>query len=364
MHDDQPLFEVDKDGQGPVDAAMGDFYDSRPALTVVDRSDLENYAECPFKGHCHRSGIVKPNSLVLLAGNVIHDALSAATLHYIGEYEELVNMGAQYHVVQSIMDFVMEQLLNSRPDLQAEAIDGMRASLKPWAWFLSEIHEANILGCDGGHAINRSSQYAKDYQDLGVRATSELDLIVVPESDTPEVLDIYDYKTGYSPHSHVTVAKAFQFRSHAVFAFDAFPEVQEINYRVWGTRFNKATHRAVFHRRDYHIFEAQLYQAVKTFADQIKKKKPDCWPVAEKCSECDCILHCPEANKEDVDIEKDPGGYIDQMGIEELKAKAKKKVATAMVNRLGGDIISPQGRGYGRNKPKEREGNPTLYEIE
>jgi hypothetical protein len=319
-----------------------------PDLILADRSQLERWATCPWQAKAVDDGRCKTVGMAAEAGQAIHDALSSVTRDWID------SNGA--HSPADLRNDLEFALRSARPDVQPDAIKGMMPSLWAWAKFIEGIHPGNILRFDGGEDVGRSGQLAWDIPDLGVRVTSELDLLY--SSPSPEVVEEVDYKTGHKMHGVDDVAASFQFQLHALLVLNHYPEVNALSMRVWDTRANRLTYRVMFPRNRLHDYAYRVRSAVdvwRTHADN-----PPAWPALEKCQACPAASLCPVA---DEPLAQESPALLRQLIATEARADAIRQVLSARVDADGQDVVCGNVA-FGRRKPKtERKAPATLYDL-
>ncbi len=323
-------------------------------LTLVDRTPLERYAVCPAQAIMIDRGGINDGSLLADAGNEGHTAFAESITEYI-------NQGGQISV-SDLADTVWHFLINSRPDVQAEAIKGLRASVWAFAKFIAggSLHPHNIIRYSGGEG-KKSGQLAMDWPDLGIRITSELDLLHATAS--VEQLAEVDFKTGNKIYSSADVAQSFQFQLHAVLVFHNYPGVKSLLVRVWNTRVNRLTWTVEFTREQLPQLEGRVRQAARQwrmsrrYVENKTSAIPDemYWPAPEKCVHCDAILMCRFAGNPLPEVVGTPGEYLDRAIVVEAGLKKMKAVLGAIVDKTKQDIVSPSGAAFGYEKPKDKK---------
>ena len=322
-------------------------------LFVADRSTLQHWADCPWQAKAIADGRCRTVAIAAEAGSAVHAAFSAVTIEWIESHGALSPV--------DLRQDVEHHLRNSRPDIQPEALAAAMPSLWQWAKLISSIHPGNILGFDGGEELDppRSGQLAYDIVDLGVRITGELDLICSTES--LEVLDVYDYKTGCKTHDVGDVASSFQFQFYAVLALETYPKVECVRFKVFDTRANRLTYAVPFTRARKHDYTVRIRSAIESM--RTHQDNPPVWPTSEKCGICPAAAICPAADEPLADLAKDPAGFIGKLVAVEARADAMRKLATAYVDANGADIQAGSVA-FGRAKPKaQRKATAELYEL-
>jgi hypothetical protein len=331
----------------PEEAKSFDLFDE-PQLEVQDRTTLENYASCPFMANAVETGKVMTSSNAANSGEAVHHAISETIQWWVD-----TDGGAEmaYGVRSAIVEWLEGELKHSRPDVQPNAIAGARASLWAFAEYLSGIRPANILGFDGG--VGRySSQLAIDLGAMGVRATSELDLIT-SSPDSTELICLDDWKSGNTRHTAASVKASFQFQFHAVLLFHRYPKVQAVEVRIWDTRLNRRTHAVQFERRDFDAYLARVRMA----ATQREKLKhtggdPETWPSVEKCRVCEAACICPEADDLAKTATTEPEQLLGKLIATQAREKQLKKLLTAVIDKTGKPVVLEK-HAYGRQFKSE-----------
>jgi hypothetical protein len=326
-------------------------FDDAPGLTVLDRSTLERWAICPWQAKAIEDGRVNCWPELPETGEQIHQALSRAAIEWV------LSEGLLSAV--ELRGIVEDELLGSRPDLQPGVIDGFKASLYSWTQFLLRVHPDNILGMDGGGPVGKSGQLSLDIRDMGVRLTTELDLLYA--GDSREQLEELDYKTGWKVHTAGDVKQSFQFCQHAATVFHNYPECESLRVRIWNTRANQPTWPVEFTRDKLPHYLTRLRAAVKTRRHEYDAPTP--WPTTEKCAWCNVAALCPVANEPLRNVATDPVGALSQLVAIDAKADALKKLLTAHVDKTKAEIIG-DGIAFGRKKPSTRKATATTYTLD
>ena len=331
--------------------ALGAFFeieDDRD-LAVLDRSVLERWAECPWQARAIEDGRVKAVGVLAEAGEAVHVAFSRTIQSWID------SEGAM-----SAADLRNEaewEMRGARPDIQPEALKGGMPALWAWSKLIADIHPGNILRFDGGEDAGRSGQLAYDIPDLGVRVTSELDLLYA--SPSPEVVDEVDYKTGWKSHTVESIASAFQFQLHALLVFENYKDVNCLRVRVLDSRANRMSYAVPFTRNHSHSYAVRVRSAVEAYKRH--HDDPPTWPTVEKCRICPAAALCPVA---DEPIKPASEDVLRQLIATEARADALRGILTARVDESKQDIVCG-GVAFGRSKPPTKRKSPaTLYDLQ
>lgn len=317
------------------------------ALELADRSTLEDCSECPRQAAFRRDGRVMRNSFCLDSGNAAHEAIGQA----VADYVESRGAASRDDTI-----LLMEQgAADSRPDIQPDVVKAVKPSVYRIAKYLHGIHPANILRFDGGRDA-QSGQLSWDMTDLGLRITSEVDLLHAGPS--PDVLHEVDWKSGHERWTADKVADSFQFQLHAWLVLNNYPDVQALEVRVWNVRFNSVTFRVLFKRSDLYGISVRIRNAAVQYTKIRGKSPEDCqaWPTAEKCAWCPAAAMCSAVNMP----EGSPEQWVDKIVGLEVQADALRKLAAAHVKKTGRDITTASGNCFGLEKPK-RSVAPKMY---
>jgi hypothetical protein len=316
---------------------------------IVDHSTLAAFSECPSRAAMVQRGIVTEHGRDLLVGQEVHDAIALATRHY-------VTFGTNSFDLSGI---VRDAVRRTRPDLQPECLDAVRPFVHAWSVFMFEtVPRMAILRHDGGEA-ERCGQLAREVD--GVVVTSELDLLL--STDSPQLVRVIDYKTGWTPWDEDSISRSLQFQLHSWLIFDTYPDVEAVDVQVWMTRKNGLTKRVRFERRQDAEISARIETAVerwKRFKDLPLEEIPT-HVVADRCRTCPAVLLC-DAGSRATGVHASPEDMVDEMVQLQARIDALQEVVGQHVELTGRDVVSPTGNAYGTWKPKtERKPTKSVY---
>lgn len=314
-------------------------------LVRLDRTLLERAAECPFQARAIMDGRVNDSSNAANSGQAVHDAISATVTDYIeseGQYEPA-----------DLRNVLEQNLLGARPDIQPDAVAAARASIYEIAKLIYRTDPVNILAYDGGEDTGKSGQLALTIEP-NYLITSELDFLYAGES--PELLHLVDWKSGWSVHTAAQVAHSFQFNLHAELVFHKYEQVNGLEVRVLNTRTGQFTFRVTFRREKMGPFRIRLLSAIQAYETEVRGPNPATWPAVEKCELCPAATLCPVSGEDIKEVASDPKAVLRKLVAIEAKADAWKKLLAAHVD-TNGDIHDGDV-GFGRNKPKSDRKSP------
>jgi hypothetical protein len=345
----------------------GPFVDELPPI-IIDRSTLERYAECPHQAYHVEHRNVSTSSEDTETGNEVHDILARA----VAERHE---HGTSAHDLRELIDSLA---VHSRPDVQPAVISSVRRS----SWSIIQLlctkpngqerHPEDLLCFDGGRD-EFSAQLAADIlpanEDRGpVRLTCELDLVLATASERE--LDVIDWKSGWKWWTASEVRDAFQFQFYAWVAFNKWPSVDRLNFRVFMTRENTATSPVTFDRSEMFPIYNRLKTAVDLYLlhhDSPSADDVPAWPLPSRCSLCPAASICLMAHRPAVEVAIDPAGAVLQLAAMQAAADQMKANLTSYRRGNSGDIEAVAQHGliyFGTDAPKAvRAKACDIYEI-
>jgi len=329
-----------------------------PPVVLLDRSLLDDYSQCPFKGHAKETKLVEDISDEALSGQHAHDVIAALVQAVVDQSTE------------PVADALIEAQM-SRPDLQPDVLAAVRWSLRDIFKYLYFVpvdewpqprrNPADILRYDGGKG-ERCSQLAWDILP-GTRLTSELDLVMAgPDAET---LDETDWKTGHTIYNATGIAYSFQFQMHAALVFHSYPGCQTLRVRVWHTRFNSVTGWAVFKRERLPDLEGRLLTTVQAREQAFKAVanggQPDTWPSMTKCERCPARHVCPRVTAPAWRIMDDPAEDAKTTDVMQIEVDKRWKTLTEHAIAQGAPIDLGGGEWYGLKPTKARKPTAASY---
>lgn len=335
-------------------------------VMIVDRSDLEVLASCPWKWFARKNNLVVEQNFLMASGCAAHDCISWVIDDYVSSGGA---MGKG-----EVREQLWAQAMASRPDLQPDVCKALRASMWSIATLIGGLNPANIEAYDGGKD-GYSSQLAKEFVfgDDRILATSELDLLL--RTPSSEVLEEIDWKSGWKHWTAQMVADSFQFQMHAVLVFEKYPGVQELAIKIWNTRINDFTYRVEFPRTKLDAYTARVREAAELYAQHYHSESPPMWPVKEKCEACEANRICPAVVKAApslIDLEAkfndsledrlrtDPAACVDRIHALVDELARWKVVAKSHVVETDEELVGTDGRRFGKKKPKK---SPTTFDA-
>lgn len=318
-------------------------------LPVADRTAVEHAASCPFMAKAVADGRCSTVGALAESGEAVHRAFGDVLHSWIDSRGAMSPQDLRQDLEQAVR--------LSRPDIQPDAIRAMQGAVWSWSQLVYSIHPGNILAFDGGEDIDRSGQLAVDFPDLGVRYTSELDLLY--QGDCPEVGDEVDYKTGWKDWTAEAIRDSFQFQSHAVMALEKYPQWQALRIRVFETRARRLTYGVHFPRERMHDWKCRIRSGIEAWR-LTAQDSPPTWPTVEGCRICAAASICPVAS---YPISAEPSEVLRDLIAVEARASALRDVLIASVDSTGQEVTFGSVA-FGRNKPKkERKAPADIYSI-
>lgn len=324
---------------------------------ILGRSELEHYEVCPFQAWACETGKVKDVSPEMDAGTEAHKALAAGISSWVDH--------GQFDVEE-----VMAVAYMSRPDVQREALAGIKGGLYSLRKFLTTKAPADVKRYSGGEG-ERSGQVMRQLLPATnsrgpIILTAELDLLIACASPE-ELLDI-DFKTGHQIWNCDDVVRAFQFQSHNWILRNPDPPyfttpLRTLRVRVWDTRTGVISSTVHLGERDATAFEGRALEAVRYANDARGGVEAPCWPAFEKCATCPAAHLCPAVMKPIAEYARDPGQFLGDTHAMAGALEQRIKVLKAARKVAGKDLEAGSVR-FGGDRPKEKR-SPTmeLYEA-
>lgn len=331
------------------------FTDERDSYTLVDRSTLERYANCPMQARLCETEIKSVGTAAEI-GTQIHDAASLSIQGYIDASDEGTRLSPT-----EIAGELETNLQSARPDVQSEVMQQFRGSIYPFSRWLQSIDPRNILRFDGGRG-EQTGQLAWDVDWAKARVTSELDML--HSTASIQELQEVDLKSGWSDWTAERVASSFQFQLHAALVFQHYPDVQILRVSVWSLKRRGLTSPVEFNRRDKLTLETRVNHALMFWAEH-RNKDPHsapAWPSRDKCRICDAAALCRVADVDIRDAKANPGELLQSIVATEAKLKERIKTASAIVDATGQDIFH-DGIAFGTCKPPSRKPSKSMYAM-
>ncbi len=324
---------------------------------IIGRSELERFAVCPRQARLSDT-YQNPVSEPAEVGQQIHDAIGYTVGTWVDSNGTL-NRG-------EIAEEFRTHLDATRPDLQPQALDAVSPG---FAWklagILGDIHPANILRYDGGPGAQSGQFGAVEIPGYGLRLTAEADLLTATES--PEVVDLYDWKTGRQSWDFERVATCFQFNVYAWLTLQNYPAVNCVRVVVLDTRRNRETYRVEFDRRRMPAMQSRI-QSAAGYWQRYRDADPatcEAWPTLEKCRICDVAAVCDDCGDQIGEAAASPEAYLDRTVAIKAVLDARESILRGVREERGEDIVSPLGNAYGRDKPRAARKQPAgFYESE
>ncbi len=333
-----------------------------PPPELIDRSTLERYTICPFQGMAVETGLVANGSLAADSGTEAHDAFASMVAEYVAT-DGQCNLSDLIRVAESTAQL-------SRPDLQPDVLDAVRAGMYGFARELmyrpdgKQRNPADILRFQGGQG-ERTGQIAYDIFPGGPgkaaqRLTTELDLLMA--ADARDELAVTDWKTGRTAWTAAKVRASFQFNFQAMLTFEVYPECNRVWVRVFSPRTGGSTGYVAFTRRDAEDMKARCGKALLVRQAALEDPaKAETWPDAERCCQCPAIGRCPKAAEPAGMLAADPGMFLEGFAIRQLQLDQDAKALAAYAKAHG--PIEAAGWVFGPTPPSNRARPYGLREV-
>ena len=332
-----------------------------PALRL-DRSTLERYRDCPFRGAACELKLVDTGSDPADSGNEAHDAFAALVYDYIAS-------DGQATIGELVETSLVRAAGTRRTDLQPDVLDAVRAGVGRIARDIyyrpdgQRRNPADILRFQGGQG-KRTGQIAYDIVPgapgrAAVRLTCELDLLTA--GDARDELCLTDWKTGRTNWTPPQVRESFQFRFYSMVIMQVYPDCQRVWVRVWSPR-TGVTGWVEFTRRDAADTGAICLSIIQNREEALAKpQEAPCWCNAEKLGRCPALSICPRATATAPMLAADPEAFLEHYAIRQAQVDADAKLLAAYVREHG--PLRSGGWEFGPTKPSTKARPVGLREV-
>ena len=319
---------------------------------ILDRTRLEQYANCPFQGYVMtlwdalkakaegREVFAWEQERLLNADPELIEMLSAVAQQSI--MGKFADCGIEIHALLERAFKECEGDLEAIPEWFVENLPGIKPNIQPMA-IRHARHAADMLA---------------DYHVAVIGTEVQVSMVLTEETDsTPAIigttaidllgsgkdsLHVCDYKTGFKRRSNTETLDSFQagFIAALLFSQPEYAEINTIHFWYYETmhgtkayaRFDRhAEHPRLPNLTTEMALKGRIREAVKLFEADCR----ECWPLPDTCAWCDVIRFCPYASIEAKEIADDPSGFVDSMVVMEQRLKAMKKAATAWIKAKG-----------------------------
>ncbi len=322
----------------------------------LHRRTVSRYAQCPFQGWALEVGLVKGASAAADAGWQVHRVIAAGIRAWL-------DCGADPS------GHMAECLPRVRPDVQIDAVDGLRRSIDAIGRFLADLPRDAVIAHRGGRG-RRSALLLGHAPTATVAST--VDLLYAGASPA-EVHEI-DFVSGRKVLTASDVRTGLKHRLHAWCLFGAIPDLAAHHVRVWNTRVNALTPVVTFARRDADLAGEAVAAALRSRRDILdalgpapddafpalmervhtRRRRDFWWPEMTRCAACDACTRCPAATASARDFAADPGAFLAETAAMKAALDKRMRLLRTTVRRTGRDLVF--GRtAFGLDKPA----NPT-----
>lgn len=276
---------------------------------LLDRSDLQDVAECPHRYQLAKKLKRPLNSDMATVGTIVHELI-----------EEAFDAHADDNIAD-VADYVAEELPKQRPDLQPEVL---RAG-KWIANYLLRINQTAVIGYE--QQIN-VTLFPATASRGPVKATACADLVMHGAMASYE---IWDWKSGWKMRTETDVRSDFQAQMLTWLWWQNVPDAREVQFTFIETRTGGKASATFF--RDQWLDgmrtitqEAAFGARVAEAARLMLTGSDEAWPSPGKCAWCDYADVCKCCDYRVIDIAEDPARYLEQYIVTEQVQKERHKL--------------------------------------
>lgn len=311
-----------------ADMMMGKKPEKAPPI-IVDRSRLEQTANCPLQAH-----------LVAKHGSEILTRLVQTAQIDHALIDEAIKYAVEIGTTDALADYFEEELPKVRPDVQPEAIKSARHVCEKLLYMPIDRLIGSEMQIDYVLIKNKKGD---------VVITTCLDVLLSGKDNS---LIVDDWKTGYKRLSKEEAFDSFQaqFICFILWQQPEYANVDIIHFWFEETRWGNSVyvcfdrnkvHKTMPHLTQELAFQARIFEATKLMLSGCQ----DAWPEEKKCLWCSVIKHCKFATQDAVEIAVDPCKAVDHF--EYLKALCKKYkdgftelIKGGMMTEIAGSVVT------------------------
>lgn len=319
---------------------------------VLDRTRLEQYADCPCQGYL----------------TMLWEALKAqATGLEVFPWEAERIKDADPKLVEAMKNVALQSTDSRLCECGTEIHDLLKRAFEKCKndldiipqWFVDNLPKIkpNIQPMARRHARHAADMISEYHIDL-IALEHQVSLVVYPETETtPAVivtmrydllgsgkgnLHVMDWKTGFKRRTNREAAESFQaeFGAWLLFQQELYKEINTLHWwyfeSMWGTKAYARFDRLEEHPRLPGLTTEKAIQGrVLSTVDLFLKNCKDAWPLPDQCCWCDMIQFCPLANMDAKEIADDPKAFVDWLVVTTELLKRKKATATVWIKAKG-----------------------------
>lgn len=319
---------------------------------ILDRSRLEQYADCPCQGYLS----VLWDALKAIDGGLEvfpweQKLLDAANINLYGEMQKVIKQSTTGRLAEcgtQIHSLIEKAFKSCENDIRQVP-----------QWFVDNIPKMkpNISKMAEKHARHVGDMVA-DYHVNIIGLEVQVSLILIEETETtPAIigttridllgsgrgnLHVVDWKTGFKQRTNSATLDSFQagFIALLLFCNKKYAEINTIHFWYYETMFGTKAY-ARFDRNEEHprlpgLTTLQgLMGRAKEAAKLLQANCREPWPLPDTCAWCDMIRFCPHASMEAKEIADDPKAFVDGLVVLKALCSTRKKALTAWIKGKG-----------------------------
>jgi hypothetical protein len=266
---------------------------------IADRSNVQAYAECPFRAWYCREHEVNDTTILTQTGEETHKLAESVI-------KDGIESQMQPH---EIGEDIVEFLPTVRPDVQPHVIRAARYLAES----VAHLQFHRIMGVemqidDGGKTG------IKDRSGRIYKLSACIDLLMTGR----ESLIVTDWKSGFKKRTNQETFDDFQCQFDVLVLWRLYPDINTIHWffdeTFWGTKSyakfeRNAEYPSLPHLSQEIQFKGRVFSALKLWAEDCR----EAWPEERKCSWCPIVMDCPHVLAGVKRIASNPKKFIDRM---------------------------------------------------
>ncbi len=319
---------------------------------ILDRSRLQQYADCPLQGYL----------------SILWDALKAIAGGYeVFPWEQKLLDAADPELIKAMQALIQQSTTGRLAECGTQIHGLIEKAFRECEndvqqvpqWFVDNLPkmQPNISKMAEKHARHVGDMVANYHVNL-IGIEVQVSLILIEETETtPAVigttridllgsgrgnLHVVDWKTGFKQRSNSATLDSFQagFIALLLFCQKEYAEIGTVHFWYYETMFGTKAY-ARFNRNDEHprlpglTTLGGLRGRAKEAALLFQSDCRDAWPLPDTCCWCDMIRFCPQASMEAKEIADDPAAFVDNLVVLKALCSTRKRALTAYIKGHG-----------------------------
>lgn len=295
---------------------------------IVDRSTAECYATCPFQASLVTKNIKDYDSELSIIGTECHSIAERAVRQGFNERYNSDEM-------QTFTDDLIQQIAESRPDIQPDVINAS----KYLADQLCRVPIERILVDQEGKPFIEyqvDAELGKARDGTAIIVTARIDLAYAGLNS----IHVIDWKFGYKKFTNTIAKSAYQTCHNSWILFQMFPDIETIHFWYYMPRMGLRAYTKLQRSEEapsmpHLTTEDCLLYRINSAVTYLLENCKEAWPEEKKCLWCPVVTKCPHISTSLDDIPLEATALVDRIVVLTTLLNKHKKTATELYKKLG-----------------------------